>query len=72
MKLYKVTVHPGKAQAQETRAETSRSRKMLKTNKMKVPRKMFGKEKANKIRNQQIREICGSQLIKGWMELTRK
>ena len=44
-KIYKATVRPIKTFTLETRAETSRTRQMLKENEMKVLRKIVGKNK---------------------------
>ena len=41
---------------------------MLEENKMKVPRKIVGKTKIERIRSQQIRESRGIQPINVWME----
>jgi hypothetical protein len=54
--------------ALETRAETSRTRQMLEANEMKVPRKIVGKTTMDIIRIQLIRESCGIQPIKEWVE----
>ena len=47
---------------------------MLEANEMKGLRKIVGKTKKNKngIRNQQIRESCGSQPINEWVERRRR
>ena len=41
---------------------------MLEANQMKVLRKIVGKTKIDRIRNQQIRESCGIQPINEWEE----
>ena len=44
---------------------------MLKTNEMKISRKIVGKTKIDRIRSQQIRESCGIQLVNKWLERRR-
>ena len=39
---------------------------------MKVPRKIFGRTKIDRIRSQQIRESCGIELINEWVERRRE
>ena len=41
---------------------------MLEVNEIKVLRKIVGKTKIGRIRNQQIRESCGIQPVSGWKE----
>ena len=41
---------------------------MLEANEMKVPRKLIGKTKIDRIRSQQIRESCGIQPVNEWVE----
>ena len=67
-KIYKATVGPIFTYALETRAETLKTRQILKGNEMKVLRKTVGKTKIDGIRSQQIREPCGIQPIIEWAE----
>ena len=71
-KIHKTVVRLIMTYAQETRAEISNTRQMLKANQMKVIRKIVGKTKINRIRNQQIRESCGIQSINEWVERRRE
>ena len=45
---------------------------MLEANEMKVPRKIVGKTKIDRIRSQQIRGSCGIQPINEWVERRRR
>ena len=45
---------------------------MLKANEMKALRKIVGKTKIDRIRNQQIRKSCGIQAINEWVERRRR
>ena len=57
--------------ALEARSDTLKTRLMLETNEMKVLRKIVGKTKIDRIRNQQISESCGIKFINEWMESRR-
>ena len=45
---------------------------MLEANEIKVPRKIVGKTKIDKIKSQQIRESCGIPHINEWVERRRE
>ena len=45
---------------------------MLEANGMKVLRKIVGKTKIDRIKSQEIRESCGIQPIKEWVERRRR
>ena len=45
---------------------------MVEANEMRVLRKIVGKTKIDRIRRQQIRESCGIQPIKEWVEGRRR
>ena len=58
--------------ALETRSETSKTRRMLKPNEMKILTKIVGKTKIDRIRSQQMRESCDFQPINEWVERRRR
>ena len=67
-KIYKANVFPTMTYVLETKARTWKTRQILETNEMKIPRKIVGKTKRDRIRSKQFRESCGIQPVNEWME----
>lgn len=57
-KIYKTIVRPVLCYAAETRAETSRTKQLMRTTEMNTLRAIAGKSRLDRVRNQEIREQC--------------
>ena len=72
MKIYKSTVRPITTYGAETRAETERTKQLLRTTEMKTLRSAIGVTLWDRMRNKDVRDQCNIQDINKWIQVRRK
>ena len=71
VKIYKAVVRPILTYAAETRADTTKTKQMLETTEMNILRKIVGKTRRDRVRNENIRQQLEIEKIGEWVERRR-
>lgn len=72
VRIYKTVVRPVMTYAAETRADTTKTRQLLEKTEMSTLRRIVGKTRMDRVRSEDIREICNIQRIEEWIVRRRK
>jgi hypothetical protein len=72
VRIYKTCVRPILTYGIETRADTVRTKSLLRTTEMKTLRKIAGKTLRDRVRNDKIREMCDVQDVVRWGRQRRR
>lgn len=72
VKIYKACVWPILTYAAETRAETRRTKNVMRTTEMRTSRSIVGVSLRDRIRSSQIREQCKVQDVVRWVRARRR
>ena len=72
MKIYKTTVRPITTYEAETRAETERTKQLLRTTEMKTLKSAIGVTLWDRMRNKDVKDQCNIQDIKNGSECAEK
>ena len=72
VKIYKAMVRPVMTYGAETRAETSRTKQLIRTVEMNTLRAIVGKTRLDRVRNSTVREQCGVQDVSKFVKVRRK
>ena len=72
VRIYKTCVRPIMTYAIETRADSVRTKSLLRTSEMKVLRNISGKTLRDRVRNTEIRRICEVEDIVRWGRQRRR
>ena len=72
VKIYKAMVRPVMTYGAETRAETSRTKQLIRTVEMNTLRAIVGKTRLDRVRNSTVREQCRVQDVSKFVKVRRK
>lgn len=71
-RIYKSVVRPVLTYAAEARADTSRTKGLLNVSEMKTLRRIVGKTRIDRVRNEEVRDTCGVEDISEWVKKRRR
>ena len=71
VRTYKSVIGPTLTYAAETRTDTAKTTQILEVTEMKALRRIINKTRADKMRNERIREICGIHTVTSWVQRRR-
>lgn len=72
VRIYKSCVRPIMTYAAETRAESSKTKRLMRTTEMKILRSITGKTLRDRIRSEDIRTTCETQDVVRWVRQRRR